>query len=215
MELVSVNVSLPRRVLWKGSMVETGIFKEPVAGRVALRRHQLDGDGQADPSVHGGPTKAAYAYPAEHYPFWREQFPDLDSRWGLLGENLTTRGLLESDVCIGDHLRVGSAVLVVTEPRMPCYKLGIRFGRADAVKRFQASERSGFYLAVEQEGDVASGDAIERIRRDPRAVSVTDIVRLRIGRSRDVALLRRSLELPALPEEWKQRLARRLAELEA
>src|SRR5438093_950138 len=152
--VVSVNVSLPKTVEWRGRKVTTAIFKEPVEGRIRIRRTGLVGDRQADPSVHGGPTKAVYAYPSEHYPLWRRELGRADLPWGSFGENLTTEGLDERTLRVGDRLRVGSAVLEVTQPRMPCYKLGIRFGRLDMVRRFLASGRSGFYLAVHEEGDV-------------------------------------------------------------
>jgi MOSC domain-containing protein YiiM len=154
MKLISVNVGLPRIVMSKGDPVSTGIFKVPVAGSVMLRTLNLDGDRQADLSVHGGPSKAVYVYPSEHYEYWQRELPEMELPWGMFGENFTTVGLFESELNIGDKFRVGSAIVVVTEPRMPCYKLGITFGRADIVKRFLASERTGFYFAVLQEGEV-------------------------------------------------------------
>ena len=146
MQVVSVNVGLPRDVLWKGRTVTTGIFKEPVAGRVQVRKFNLDGDKQADLSVHGGADKAVYLYPVEHYAYWRRELPDMELPWGMFGENLTTEGLLEDGVNIGDRFRVGSAEVVVTQPRMPCQKLAIRFGRSDIIKRFLASGRTGLYV---------------------------------------------------------------------
>ena len=154
MGVVSVNVGLPRDVLWRGRAVTTGIFKSPVEGSVRMSTLNLEGDGQADLTVHGGTSKAVYVYPAEHYDFWRGELPDMKLSWGHFGENLTTRGLLEDAVHIGDVFRIGSALTRVTEPRMPCFKLGIRFGRADMVKLFLAARRTGFYLAVLEEGAV-------------------------------------------------------------
>src|SRR6266478_8276711 len=151
MKLISLNVALPRIVEWNGGPVATGIFKEPVNGPVMLRTLNLEGDRQADLKVHGGVSKAVYAYPSEHYAFWRAEFAAMDLPWGMFGENLTTEGLLEDAVCIGDRFRVGQTELIVTEPRMPCYKLGVKFGRADIIKRFLASRRSGFYFAVARE----------------------------------------------------------------
>jgi len=156
--------------------VSTGIYKEPVAGRVRVRTLGLEGDRQADPRFHGGPTKAVYAYPSEHYPFWRAEYPDIDMRWGMFGENLTTAGLREDDVRIGDRLRFGTAVLVVTQPRMPCYKLGIKFGRKDVIERFLESRRSGIYFSVDLEGDVAAGDTIRLLQRSEDMPTVTDVV---------------------------------------
>lgn len=172
MKLISVNVGLPRELEWRGRHVRTSIWKSPREGRVRVGKLNVDGDGQSDLSVHGGPQKAVYAYPSEHYEFWRAELPDAELEWGAFGENLTTEGLLEPEVMMGDWIRIGSAEFEVTQPRMPCFKLGIRFGRDDMVKRFLHSGRSGFYLAVVREGDVAAGDGIEFTARDPRGLSV-------------------------------------------
>jgi MOSC domain-containing protein YiiM len=210
MKVVSVNVGEPAEVLWKGNVFLTGIFKEPVKGRIPVRRLNLDGDRQADLSVHGGVTKAVYAYPTEHYAWWRGEFPDMELPWGMFGENLTVEGLDEGSLRIGDRLRVGSAELIVAEPRMPCFKLGVRFGRMDIVKRFLESRRSGFYLAVEREGDAAAGDAIERLETDARGVTVRDIVRVHVQDKDDVETMRRALEIPVLPEQWRREFSGRL-----
>lgn len=175
MKVVSVNVGLPRQVRWKGKLVTTGIFKEPVAGRVKLNRLNLAGDQQADLSVHGGPNKAVYVYPAEHYTYWQQELADIPLPWGMFGENLTTQGLLEDALYIGDRLRIGTAEVMVTEPRMPCYKLALKFGRDDIIKRFLQSGRSAFYLAVLQEGEVSAGDEVEFLKRDSHQVTVADI----------------------------------------
>ena len=172
MKLVSLQVGLPRKVRWRGTPVSTGIFKKPVADRIMLRRNNLDGDRQADLTVHGGWDKAVYLYPSEHYAYWRQQLPGMDLPYGSFGENFTTEGLDEASVNIGDRFRIGEAVVEVTQPRMPCYKLGIRFKRADMPKRFHASGRCGFYLAVLQEGEVKAGDSVERIGRNDGEVSV-------------------------------------------
>jgi MOSC domain-containing protein YiiM len=214
MKLLSVNVSLPREVSWKGQAVTTGIFKGPVAGRVIVRTLNLEGDRQADLRVHGGPSKAVYAYPSEHYPFWRHELPEMELPWGLFGENLTTEGLLESTVNIGDRFRIGSCELIVTEPRMPCYKLGVRFGRKDIVKRFLRSGRTGFYFAVEREGEIGAGDSIMRLARDKHGVTVADIARLYINDKTDLPMLRRTLELEALPHSWRGYFRQQIAKLE-
>jgi MOSC domain-containing protein YiiM len=203
MKILSVNVGLPREVTWQGKFVTTGIFKEPIEGPVMLRTLNLDGDGQADLTVHGGVSKAVYAYPSEHYAFWRAEFPEMNLSWGMFGENLTTEGLLEDAVYIGDRFRVGQTELMVTEPRMPCYKLGIKFGRTDIIKRFLASRRSGFYFAVMREGMVSAGDALELIGREQQDISVADITRLYAFEKDDVIALRRAIEVDALPENWK------------
>src|SRR5262249_3326376 len=145
-KLISVNVGLPREVPWNGRTIATGIFKAPVAGRVAMRTLNLDGDRQADLSVHGGPAKAVYCYPSEHYPLWTHEL-GRELPIGMFGENCTTEGLGEDDVHLGDEFTIGSARVVVTQPRMPCFKLGIRFQSEDIIKRFLASGRSGFYVA--------------------------------------------------------------------
>ena len=165
MKLLSVNIGLPREIEWNGRIVRTSIFKEPITGRVRVARLNVDGDQQSDLSVHGGPDKAVYAYPSEHFAFWRTELPDMDLSWGVFGENFTTAGLLEETLHIGDRLRVGSAEFMVTQPRMPCFKLGIRFNRSDMVKRFLQSGRTGFYFAVLKEGEVAAGDSIELLEK--------------------------------------------------
>jgi MOSC domain-containing protein YiiM len=213
MKLISVNVGLPRLVTANGDPVSTGIFKEPVAGRVMLRTLNLDGDRQADLSVHGGPSKAVYVYPSEHYDYWKRELPEMKLPWGMFGENFTSAGLFESELNIGDKFRVGSAVVMVTEPRMPCYKLGIKFGRSDIVKRFLASERTGFYFAVLQESEVGVGDPIELIESSQSNLRVSDITLLYTREKRNVELLRRAIEVEALPESWKSYFRHRLEKL--
>jgi MOSC domain-containing protein YiiM len=212
-KLISVNVGLPRTVMNNGDPVLTGIFKEPVSGRVMLGTLNVDGDRQADLSVHGGPSKAVYVYPSEHYDYWKRELPEMKLPWGMFGENFTTAGLIESELSIGDKFRVGSALVMVTEPRMPCYKLGIKFGRPDIVKRFLASERTGFYFAVLQEGEVGAGDQIELIERSKRSVTVSDITHLYTREKRNIDLLRRAIEVEALPESWKSYFQHRLEKL--
>jgi len=213
MKLVSVNVGLPRLVLRNGEPVSTGIFKEPVAGRVMLRTLNLDGDRQADLSVHGGPSKAVYVYPSEHYDFWKRELPEMDLPWGMFGENFTTRGVREQEMNIGDKFRIGEATVMATEPRMPCYKLGLRFGRTDIIKRFLASERSGFYLAVLQEGEVGAGDEIELIEQNKSGVRVSDVTRLYVSDKSNIDLLRRAIGTEALPESWRSYFQHQLQKL--
>jgi MOSC domain-containing protein YiiM len=213
MKLISVNVGLPRVVMSNGESVSTGIFKEPVAGRVMLRTLNLDGDRQADLSVHGGPSKAVYVYPSEHYDYWKHELPEMKLPWGMFGENFTSAGLFESELNIGDKFRVGSAVVMVTEPRMPCYKLGIKFNRPDIIKRFLASERTGFYFAVLQESEVGVGDPIELIEGSKNSVRVSDIALLYTREKHNVGLLRRAIEVEALPESWKSYFQHRLEKL--
>jgi MOSC domain-containing protein YiiM len=203
MKVLSVNVGLPRKVSWQGKLVTTGIFKEPVQASVMLRTFNLDGDRQADLTVHGGMSKAVYAYPSEHYSLWRDELPEMNLPWGMFGENFTTEGLVEDAVYIGDKFRIGEAEVTVTEPRMPCYKLGIKFGRADIIKRFLASRRTGFYFAVAREGMVAAGDAVEVIGREQEDLTVADVTRLYAFEKNDAKGLRRAIKIEALPQSWK------------
>jgi len=216
MNLVSVNIGLPREVTWRGSHTNTAIYKQPVGGRVALRKLNLDGDRQADLTVHGGEYKAVYCYPLVHYDYWRRELPGQELPMGVFGENFTTDGLLEDTVHLGDRLSIGSAEVLVTQPRLPCYKLGVRFQSDDMVKRFFASRRTGFYLAVGREGEVGAGDEIKVIARDPSGVPVSEITRLyaekRYGDS-DVTSVRRALRVAALPESWKEYFRERLEKM--
>ncbi len=177
MKLLSIQVGRPLKVNWRRKTVTTGIYKHPVTGRVMLRRYNLEGDEQADLRVHGGWDKAVYVYPSEHYAFWRTEVPGMRLPYGIFGENFTTEGLDESSVRIGDQFRIGGAVVEVTQPRVPCYKLGVRFGRPDMPQRFHAAGRCGFYLRVMKEGDVGAGDVWERIGRHPNAMSVLESYR--------------------------------------
>lgn len=209
MKIVSINVGRPREVLWKGMTVQTGIFKEPVDGPVRIEQLNLAGDAQADLTVHGGKDKAVYAYPVEHYEYWRRELPETAVSWGMFGENLTTEGLSEESLFIGDQLKVGEAVLTVTQPRVPCYKLELRFGRDDIIKRFLWSGRSGFYFAVVEPGDVRVGNEIDIIERDKNGVSVADIYRLFVGQTDDPELQERAMRIDALPRIWKKQLLQR------
>jgi MOSC domain-containing protein YiiM len=211
MSVISVNVGQPREVVSKGKKVVTGIYKEPVAGSVIVRQLNLDGDRQADLTVHGGPNKAIYVYPSEYYHYWRQQFPEMELPWGMFGENLTVAGLLDETVHVGDRFQVGSAQVMVTQPRLPCYKLGIKFGRDDILKRFLDSALTGFYLKVIKEGAVAAGDSIMLISRDQHRVKVSDITRLYKQDKYNVDLLRRVVEVEALPEEWRDYFRERLS----
>lgn len=213
MELISVNVGLPRDVEWKGRIVSTGIFKAPVTGRVAVRRHNLDGDRQADLEVHGGPDKAVYAYGVEHYGWWQQELGDPALGWAAFGENLTTRGLLEDAVNVGDEFRVGTAVLRAVQPRLPCFKLGLRFGDDQMVKRFLRAGRYGIYFAVVQEGEIGAGDAIARTHRDPHDLTVADVARLYVSEKRNATLLRRAVAHAALPAGWRDYFREQLAKI--
>lgn len=204
MRLQEVSVGLPKIVEAGDGFVTTAIFKDNVKGRVAVNELNLEGDAQADLRIHGGWAKAVYAYPSEHYEFWAAELPEMTLVNGNFGENLTTEGLLETEVFIGDRLRIGSAEFVVTQPRMPCYKLGVRFGRKDILRRFLVSRRTGFYLAVEKTGAVESGDEIAIISRDENRVSVDDIVRIFAFDKDDRSTIERALKVNVLPESWKE-----------
>jgi MOSC domain-containing protein YiiM len=209
--ILSVNVGQPRLVPLGNNTVATAIFKSPVETTVAVRAHNLAGDRQADLRVHGGPYKAVYLYPSEHYPFWQEQLEVSDLPFGYFGENLTTSGFTEEGVCIGDQFRVGTAILQVTQPRMPCYKLNLRVGRNDMVKRFWLSMRSGIYFSIAKEGELTRGDAVEKIADGPERVTIADVVGLYIGKEWNADLLARALRSP-LHGSWKQDIESRLTE---
>lgn len=210
MKIISINVGLPRLVQRNGEVVSTGIFKEPVTGPVMVRTLNLDGDRQADLSVHGGPQKAVYFYPSEHYDFWKRELPEMELPWGMFGENFTTTGLLETEVNIGDKFRVGAAEVMVTQPRMPCYKLGIRFGRTDIIKRFLVSERTGFYVSVLKEGEVDTRDEFSLIERNAAGVRVVDITRLYSSDKGNIELMRRAIATEALPVSWREYFLKRI-----
>jgi MOSC domain-containing protein YiiM len=213
MRLVSVNTGIPREVIWHGRTVTTGIYKEPVDGRVAMQKLNLQGDAQADLTVHGGVDKAVYCYATAHYAYWRKELPGRELPAGMFGENLTIDDFTEDAVHLGDRFSVGTAEVVVTQPRLPCYKLGVRFGSDNMVKRFLASGRTGFYVAVKREGDVGAGDEIKIIARDAQAVPVSEITRLYVAKRwghDDVAVLQRALQVTSLPESWKEYFRDRL-----
>ena len=216
MKILSVNVGLPREVLFRGEVVTTGIFKESVEGPVMLRKLNLDGDKQADLTVHGGPDKAIYAYPSEHYEYWRHELPNTTMLpFGMFGENLTTQGLMEDAVNIGDQFQIGtnSVTVIATQPRMPCYKLGVKFGRMDIMKRFLASGRPGIYFKVLQEGEIEPTDEIQLIKRDKNDVTVKDIVRLYVDDREAIETMQRAIRIKVLSEGWRGHFRQLIAQL--
>jgi MOSC domain-containing protein YiiM len=213
MRLLSVNVGRPRLVEWRGETIATGIFKQAVAGPIAVTRTNLAGDGQADLRVHGGVDKAVYAYPSEHYPFWSAELERPGLAWGMFGENLTVEGLDEATVRIGDRYAIGTAEFEVSQPRLPCFKLGIRFERADMEKRFLRSGRLGFYLRVRREGVIEAGQPIRRQGGDADAPTIADLALLETSQQEDSALLERATRAAALTESWRERYRERLARL--
>ncbi len=211
MKLISVNVSLPKEVQHKGKSVSTGIFKAPVQGRVMLRELNLDGDGQADLTVHGGVHQAVYVYPVEHYDYWREKLGRNDLSFGQFGENFTVAGMLEDQIHIGDIFRAGAAMMQVTQPRVPCYKLAIKMQMPRFPKLFMASGRTGFYLRVLQEGEVGAGDAIERIDIDPEPMLVQEVFRLAFIDPDNREGLKKAVDLRGLSPGWRSMFEERLA----
>jgi MOSC domain-containing protein YiiM len=216
LKLISLNVARPRLALYKGEAMNTGIFKQPIEGPVSLRTLNLDGDRQADLSVHGGPFKAVYAYPSEHYPFWRSQLPNLEFPWGMFGENFTSEGLCESELRIGDRLQIGSAIVMVRQTRTPCYKLAVKFQRDDIIERFLVSGRSGIYFSVEKEGMVAAGDSFDWISHAaPDSITIAEMNRLIATNRYNRALLEKAIATSALPQDWRDHFAARLARIAA
>ncbi len=209
MKLVSLNVARPRLIVYKGATINTGIFKNPVSGRIALRTLNLDGDQQADLSVHGGTYKPVYAYPSEHYDYWRRELPGTDLPWGMFGENFTTEGLTE-ELHVGDRLRIGSAIVMVRQPRMPCYKLAAKFQRDDMIERFLHSGRSGLYFSVEREGGVGEGDSFELISEVREGITIAEINRLFFREKYNRNLLQKAIATTALPEDWREYFLPRL-----
>ncbi|MFZ0867040.1 MAG: MOSC domain-containing protein [Candidatus Sulfotelmatobacter sp.] len=210
MRLISLNVARPRLTVYKGATINTGIFKQPVSGRIALRRLNLDGDQQADLTVHGGPYKAVYAYPSDHYEYWRGELPEMELPWGVFGENFTTEGLGEDELHVGDRFRIGSATVMARQPRMPCYKLAAKFKRDDMIERFLVSERSGFYFSVEQEGEVAAGDSLQLISRNHGGITIAEMNRLFVRDRYNRDLLQKAIATAALPETWREYFLPRL-----
>lgn len=186
MKVLKVFVGRPREVAYEGDVVLTSIWKDPIEGPVQVRTLNIDGDQQSDLTVHGGRKKAVYAYPSEHYAAWRHELKQPDLAWGAFGENLTVEGLLEADLRIGDRLRIGSVLFEVTQPRMPCFKLAIRFDRDDMIVRFLRSGRSGFYLSVVTEGTLQSGDAIAHLPVTEPGPTVADVAKMAARRARDL-----------------------------
>ena len=213
MKLISVSVARPIELRHGDGLIKTGIFKHPVTGPVYAGRYNLEGDGQADLENHGGAHKAVYAYSADHYPYWRETLGRKAIDYGGFGENLTVAGLDETERCIGDRLQIGGAQFTISQPRVPCYKLGIRFERADMVKRFLQSRRLGFYLRVLREGVIEAGQPIQRLSREPEAPTIADLALLETTGEEDRTLLQRAVRASALTQGWRDRYREQLDKL--
>ena len=210
MKLLSVNVSEPRSVFHNDQVIQTSIFKEPLSGRVMMRERNIDGDAQADLRNHGGVHKAAYAYPFENYTFWKNELRRDDFTYGQFGENLTVEGMTEDNANIGDVFRIGGALVQVSQPRNPCYKLGIKMGAPEFVRTFLESCRLGIYLRVLEEGEIGAGDAIERIKEDPEGMTVREIARLRNIDTQNLERAKKALHIEALAPELRQEFRHRL-----
>jgi MOSC domain-containing protein YiiM len=210
MQVISVNVGQPREVLWKGKPIQTGIFKAPVVGPVAVLADRLAGDGQADRRVHGGPEKAVYAYDLAHYAFWQAQLPDTELTPGIFGENLTTSGLVDHEVCLGDTFAVGTAVLVALQPRLPCVKLGLRFNDEHFVRQFQKARRSGIYFGVRQSGQVQAGDTLVLRERAGHGLTMQDITDQFYRPDKQADQLAALLAQPLLPAFFQESFRRML-----
>jgi MOSC domain-containing protein YiiM len=204
-QVLSVNVGRPRTVDWHGRAVLTGIWKAPVAGRVAVRGINLDGDAQADLRVHGGPDKAVYAYAREDYEWWAEEL-DTPIELATFGENLSVRGVALDDLVIGSRAQVGTTLLQVTQPRLPCFKLGIRMGDASFVERFDAAQRFGAYFRIIEEGDVGAGDQIVMSHSRDDGITVGALGRSMHGASREfLTRVRDDPDVPVIWQDWAQR----------
>jgi len=210
-EILFVNLTVPKTLRVAGQDVPTGIFKEPVPGRVLAGALGLAGDSQADRTVHGGLEKAVYLYPFEHYPFWKEDLGRDDLSPGFFGENFTTSGLTEENVSIGDAFRVGSAIVQVTSPRSPCFKLAAKVGSPVFLRRFLESGRLGFYLRVLEEGDVGAGDSIDRVFEEPHGLTVARMIRLLYDERDDIEGIERALRIRSLDPGMRGHLQDRLA----
>lgn len=214
MRIVSVNAGLPREFVWRDRRVKTAIFKRPVAGPVKVHRHNLEGDAQADRSVHGGPDKAVYAYSASHYASWRDELDGQELEWGSFGENLTLDDFDEHRIRVGDEFRAGTVRLVVTQPRLPCYKLDLRLGRDDMIQRMLENGRTGIYFGVLEEGELQQGDVLQRLRTRTEAVTAAEAVRLYTDRDVSVERLVRAIDTPHLSAGWRERFVRKLDRIE-
>jgi MOSC domain-containing protein YiiM len=211
MQLLSLHIGLPQEYSWKGKPVRTSIFKQPTSEPVYVHAEHLAGDGQADLRVHGGPYKAVYSYPHEHYAFWQQHL-GAELEPGAFGENLTTLGLLENQVRVGDCYQIGTAVLMAVQPRQPCFKLGLRFQNERMVQEFERAGRSGIYFRVQQEGSIQAGDTITLVRQSSHNVTIQDLTDSLAPGPKDAQKLQLLLEAPDLIPAWRERLTRMLAE---
>jgi MOSC domain-containing protein YiiM len=209
-KVISVNVGRPRLIPWRGQIYSTGIFKDPVDGRVRLRKTNLDGDRQADLSAHGGPDKAVYGYPSEHYAYWRDLLGRQDLPWGSFGENLTTEGMFEAEISVGDQFRVGSAVVMAKTPRIPCLKLAAKFNRDTMIKDFLHSGYSGVYFSVVEEGEIGAGDQFEFLGGENPTLTIAEVNGLYISPASNLELLERATQVKSMPASWRDHFQAKL-----
>jgi MOSC domain-containing protein YiiM len=202
MKVISVNVGMPKDLLARDELVKSGIIKTPIAGLVRVRTLDLDGDRQADLTVHGGIDKAVYAYPSEHYAFWEKELGE-QLGWGAFGENLTVEGVDETTINIGDQLGIGTAVVAISQPRLPCFKLAAKFQRDDMIKRFRDSRRTGFYLRVLREGELQAGDPIVILKQDRARLTIHEITEIYFSKNAERSRIKRALSVEALATSWR------------
>ncbi|HEY6535508.1 MAG TPA: MOSC domain-containing protein [Candidatus Nitrosocosmicus sp.] len=214
MKIISVNISLPKKVIYGKEIVTTGIFKLPIVGPIKLEKLNLEGDKQADLTVHGGINKAVYVYPKEYYDYWQNKLLRTDLSWGMFGENFTTEGLFEDDVNVGDIFNIGTCKIMATQPRIPCYKLGIKFGNMGVIKEFLNSGKPGIYFSVIREGIVEAGNTIHLLKKDENNITIKDILLLFQKKIKDIKLMNRALKVDALPDSWKEYFSSQLSKID-
>ena len=193
MKIISTNIGLPQTITWKEKTVQTGIFKKPVNKPIFLSKLGVDEDAVMNKKVHGGIDKSCYLYPTDHYAFWKQKYPDLDWNWGIFGENLSVAGLAENKMHIGDVLEIGESIVKITQPRIPCYKLGVRFGHQEIIKQFLEASRSGIYVKVLKEGFVQAGDQVYLLERQSNNLTVSQIFDQFTASKRDKYLIDKAL----------------------
>lgn len=208
MKVIATNIAEPREILWKGRPQRTGIYKFPVSGPVRLKVRGVEGDLIGNKKVHGGEYKACYLFASEHYDYWKAQYPGLSWNWGMFGENLTTEGLLDDSIQVGDIYKVGTTVVQATIPREPCYKLGLKFNDQGIINAFIAYGHPGTYVKVLEEGLVASGDGIERVKVAKDSISIRDFFVFLNTAEKSQDVLQRILDNPYIPDYKKVKLER-------
>ena len=206
MQIISTNIAKPRTIIWNGNQVTTGIFKVPTNEPIYLEKEQVKGDEISDRKVHGGEFKACYLFSSDDYPYWKNKYPNLDWSWGMLGENLTVKGLDENNIYIGDIYKIGSALVQITQPREPCFKFGVKFGTQNVLKQFIEHGRPGTYVRVLEEGFVSINDNIELVKRAEGSLTTSQFFKLLYDKTKNQNHLKLALKNDALPERKKVKL---------